>query len=119
MPYLWGPGAVAKGKRWWGERKDTGHSRQNHWHLCSKPKILAGGGDFWTGAQCGSGGQLPSRLMPLPSFLAPPPQAAQKTQELLQRHSQGPLIVDTVAAESLSVSAGAGGWPQGLGGGES
>ncbi|XP_012917255.1 alanine--tRNA ligase, mitochondrial isoform X2 [Mustela putorius furo] len=30
-------------------------------------------------------------------------QAAQKTQELLQRHSQGPLIVDTVAAESLSV----------------
>uniref|UniRef100_A0A8C7APQ2 Alanine--tRNA ligase n=1 Tax=Neovison vison TaxID=452646 RepID=A0A8C7APQ2_NEOVI len=30
-------------------------------------------------------------------------QAAEKTQELLQRHSQGPLIVDTVAAESLSV----------------
>uniref|UniRef100_A0A8C0KEH7 Alanine--tRNA ligase n=1 Tax=Canis lupus dingo TaxID=286419 RepID=A0A8C0KEH7_CANLU len=30
-------------------------------------------------------------------------QAAQKTQELLQRHSEGPLIVDTVAAESLSV----------------
>ncbi|XP_027459806.1 alanine--tRNA ligase, mitochondrial isoform X4 [Zalophus californianus] len=30
-------------------------------------------------------------------------QATQKTQELLQRHSQGPLIVDTVAAESLSV----------------
>ncbi|XP_007107677.2 alanine--tRNA ligase, mitochondrial isoform X5 [Physeter macrocephalus] len=30
-------------------------------------------------------------------------QAAQKTQELLQRHSEGPLIVDTVYAESLSV----------------
>ncbi|KAI5766775.1 unnamed protein product [Gulo gulo] len=30
-------------------------------------------------------------------------QAARKTRELLQRHSQGPLIVDTVAAESLSV----------------
>ncbi|XP_057556460.1 alanine--tRNA ligase, mitochondrial isoform X2 [Hippopotamus amphibius kiboko] len=30
-------------------------------------------------------------------------QAAQKTQELLQRHSEGPLIVDTVSAESLSV----------------
>ena len=38
----------------------------------------------------------------------PTPQAAQKTQELLQRHSEGPLIVDTVAAESLSVSIGAG-----------
>ncbi|XP_036726007.1 alanine--tRNA ligase, mitochondrial isoform X3 [Balaenoptera musculus] len=30
-------------------------------------------------------------------------QAAQKTQELLQQHSEGPLIVDTVYAESLSV----------------
>uniref|UniRef100_A0A673TBU6 Alanine--tRNA ligase n=1 Tax=Suricata suricatta TaxID=37032 RepID=A0A673TBU6_SURSU len=30
-------------------------------------------------------------------------QAAQKTQELLQRHSEGPLIVDTVSTESLSV----------------
>ncbi|TKC52560.1 alanine--tRNA ligase, mitochondrial [Monodon monoceros] len=30
-------------------------------------------------------------------------QAAQKTQELLQQHSEGPLIVDTVHAESLSV----------------
>ncbi|XP_065769024.1 alanine--tRNA ligase, mitochondrial isoform X2 [Muntiacus reevesi] len=30
-------------------------------------------------------------------------QAAQKTQELLQRHREGPLIVDTVSAESLSV----------------
>ncbi|KAF4013436.1 hypothetical protein G4228_004778 [Cervus hanglu yarkandensis] len=29
-------------------------------------------------------------------------QAAQKTQELLQRHTEGPLIVDTVSAESLS-----------------
>ncbi|XP_012496394.1 PREDICTED: alanine--tRNA ligase, mitochondrial [Propithecus coquereli] len=30
-------------------------------------------------------------------------QAAKKTQELLGRHSKGPLIVDTVSAESLSV----------------
>ncbi|XP_055119031.2 alanine--tRNA ligase, mitochondrial [Symphalangus syndactylus] len=30
-------------------------------------------------------------------------QAAKKTQELLERHSKGPLIVDTVSAESLSV----------------
>nr|XP_008539053.1 PREDICTED: alanine--tRNA ligase, mitochondrial [Equus przewalskii] len=30
-------------------------------------------------------------------------QAAQKTQELLRRHSEGPLIVDTVSTESLSV----------------
>ncbi|XP_004605889.1 alanine--tRNA ligase, mitochondrial [Sorex araneus] len=30
-------------------------------------------------------------------------QAAQKTQELLKRHSEGPVIVDTVSAESLSV----------------
>lgn len=30
-------------------------------------------------------------------------QAAQKSQELLQRHSEGPLIVDTVSTESLSV----------------
>nr|XP_035151692.1 alanine--tRNA ligase, mitochondrial isoform X1 [Callithrix jacchus] len=30
-------------------------------------------------------------------------QAAKKTQELLERHSTGPLIVDTVSAESLSV----------------
>ncbi|XP_065741428.1 alanine--tRNA ligase, mitochondrial [Phocoena phocoena] len=30
-------------------------------------------------------------------------QAAQRTQELLQQHSEGPLIVDTVHAESLSV----------------
>ncbi|KAM7135218.1 alanine--tRNA ligase, mitochondrial isoform 2-T2 [Molossus nigricans] len=30
-------------------------------------------------------------------------QVAQKTQELLQRHSEGPLIVDTVSTESLSV----------------
>ncbi|XP_007934374.1 alanine--tRNA ligase, mitochondrial [Orycteropus afer afer] len=30
-------------------------------------------------------------------------QAAKKTQELLERHKQGPLIVDTVPAESLSV----------------
>ncbi|XP_065400034.1 alanine--tRNA ligase, mitochondrial isoform X2 [Macaca fascicularis] len=29
-------------------------------------------------------------------------QAAKKTQELLERHSKGPLIVDTVSAESLS-----------------
>nr|XP_035151693.1 alanine--tRNA ligase, mitochondrial isoform X2 [Callithrix jacchus] len=29
-------------------------------------------------------------------------QAAKKTQELLERHSTGPLIVDTVSAESLS-----------------
>lgn len=30
-------------------------------------------------------------------------QAAQKTQELLQRHMEGPLIVDTVSTESLSM----------------
>ncbi|KAG5196951.1 hypothetical protein R6Z07F_016701 [Ovis aries] len=30
-------------------------------------------------------------------------QAAQKTQELLQRHTEGPLIVDTVSTESLSM----------------
>uniref|UniRef100_A0A8D0K8E5 Alanine--tRNA ligase n=1 Tax=Sus scrofa TaxID=9823 RepID=A0A8D0K8E5_PIG len=30
-------------------------------------------------------------------------QAVLKTQELLQRHSEGPLIVDTVSAESLSM----------------
>ncbi|ELW65622.1 Alanyl-tRNA synthetase, mitochondrial [Tupaia chinensis] len=30
-------------------------------------------------------------------------QAAKKTQELLERHAKGPLIVDTVSAESLSV----------------
>ncbi|XP_049749325.1 alanine--tRNA ligase, mitochondrial isoform X1 [Elephas maximus indicus] len=30
-------------------------------------------------------------------------QAAKKTQELLERHTNGPLIVDTVPAESLSV----------------
>ncbi|XP_029417451.1 alanine--tRNA ligase, mitochondrial isoform X2 [Nannospalax galili] len=30
-------------------------------------------------------------------------QAAEKSQELLKRHSKGPLIVDTVSAESLSV----------------
>ncbi|XP_060471623.2 alanine--tRNA ligase, mitochondrial isoform X2 [Panthera onca] len=30
-------------------------------------------------------------------------QAAQKTRELLRRHSEGPLIVDTVSTESLSV----------------
>ncbi|XP_055468534.1 alanine--tRNA ligase, mitochondrial isoform X1 [Psammomys obesus] len=30
-------------------------------------------------------------------------QAAEKSQELLKRHSEGPLIVDTVSAESLSM----------------
>lgn len=39
-------------------------------------------------------------------------QAAQKTQELLQRHSAGPLIVDTVSTESLSVSTGVRGGPR-------
>lgn len=38
----------------------------------------------------------------------PDPQAALKTQELLKRHSEGPLIVDTVPTESLSVSSEAG-----------
>lgn len=33
------------------------------------------------------------------------PQATEKSQELLKRHSEGPLIVDTVSAQSLSVSA--------------
>lgn len=37
------------------------------------------------------------------------PQAAQKAQELLQRHPGGSLIVDTVSTESLSVSIGVGG----------
>lgn len=26
-----------------GERKDTGHSRQNPWRLCSEPQTFAGG----------------------------------------------------------------------------
>ncbi|XP_045150694.1 alanine--tRNA ligase, mitochondrial [Echinops telfairi] len=37
--------------------------------------------------------------------LLPAPQATQKAQELLARHKPGPLIVDTVPAESLSVLA--------------
>lgn len=59
------------------------------------------GGDFWTGPQVRSRGQLPSSLT---HPLLPAPQAAQKTRELLQRHSEEPLIVDTVSTESLSVS---------------
>lgn len=43
--------------------------------------------------------------MPDPSAALPVPQAAEKSQELLKRHSEGPLIVDTVSVESLSVSA--------------
>lgn len=61
------------------------------------------GRHFWTGVPFRSGGQLPSGLT---HAVFPAPQAAQKTQELLQRHSEGPLIVDTVSTESLSVSIG-------------
>lgn len=42
--------------------------------------------------------------MPDPSAALPAPQAAEKSQELLKRHPEGPLIVDTVSVESLSVS---------------
>lgn len=53
--------------------------------------------------------------MPDPSAALPAPQAAEKSQELLKRHSEGPLIVDTVSVESLSVSTlgGPGGWGKG------
>lgn len=47
--------------------------------------------------------------MPDPSAALPAPQAAEKSQELLKRHSEGPLIVDTVSVESLSVSTVGGG----------
>lgn len=59
----------------------------------------------------------PVAFRPLTRAVLPAPQAAQKTQEVLQRHSEGPLIVDTVSTESLSVSIGVG-WPQGLGRGK-
>lgn len=76
-----------------------------------KAKAFAGGRgqgkgrDFWTGVQFRKG-QLPSRLT---CAVPPAPQAAQKAQELLQRHPEGSLIVDTVSTESLSVSIGVGG----------
>lgn len=54
--------------------------------------------------------QFRSRIsMPDPSAALPAPQAAEKSQELLKRHSEGPLIVDTVSVESLSVSTVGGG----------
>lgn len=54
------------------------------------------------------GGQLWS-VHAQPLYCASAPQAEEKSQELLKRHTEGPLIVDTVSAESLSVSAGQ--WP--------
>lgn len=86
-------------------------SRQNSWPLCSKLKTFARGREGISGL-----GLRPEvgASCPLASLL-PAPQAAQKTRELLQRHSEEPLIVDTVSTESLSVSYWGWGVSQGLG----
>lgn len=57
-----------------------------------------------------------SLALGLISTVLPAPQAAKKSEELLRRHAKGPLIVDTVPAESLSVSAGTGGCLRARGG---
>lgn len=79
-----------------------------------KAKAFAGGGRGRRGGEGTSGRGFSSEAGQLPSSLtcavAPAPQAAQKAQELLQRHPpEGSLIVDTVSTESLSVSIGVGG----------
>lgn len=86
------------------EPKKAGHTRQSPCHLSLErmaflEKAREGGG-CWTRSQFKCRVSIPgSSAAPLSA-----PQATEKSQELLKRHSEGPLIVDTVSAESLSVS---------------
>jgi hypothetical protein len=85
--------------------KKAGHARQSPRHLSSELMAFierAGEG----GKEGEREGLFRSQLKSGASITGPSaPQATEKSQELLKRHSEGPLIVDTVSAESLSVSA--------------
>lgn len=101
-----------------GERKDTGGTQKKEAILGRTPAPLLGEGGrergFLDWGSVQNWGLIASQ--PDPRAVLPASQAAQKTQELLQQHSEGPLIVDTVYAESLSVSVAIGDGPRVWGG---